>query len=82
VVTPFALGMLAQKGSLYVQRPTLATYIRARRDLEDTSGELFAMLASGLHVEDPRRYPLADAARAHRDLEARVTTGSIVLMPA
>jgi NADPH2:quinone reductase len=81
-VAPVSLGVLMQKGSLYVQRPTLATHTRTRRGLEDMSGELFAMLESGqVKVDAPRSYPLADAARAHRDLEARATTGSSVLVP-
>jgi NADPH:quinone reductase len=80
-VPPVAIGTLMQKGSLYLQRPTLWTYIRSRAALEETSGELFAMLASGVRVHDPHRYALADAARAHRELEARATTGSSVLIP-
>jgi len=81
-VPPFNLGILAQKGSLYVTRPTLVTYIAARADLEATSKALFDVIKSGkVKVEITGRYKLADAAQAHRDLEARKTTGQIILVP-
>jgi len=81
-VPPFNLGILAQKGSLYVTRPTLVTYIAARADLEATSKALFDVIKSGkVKVEITARYKLADAAQAHRDLEARKTTGQIILVP-
>ncbi|MGA8048696.1 MAG: quinone oxidoreductase [Burkholderiales bacterium] len=81
-VPPFNLGVLAQKGSLYVTRPTLVTYIAARADLEATSKALFDVIKSGkVKVEITGRYKLADAAQAHRDLEARKTTGQIILVP-
>lgn len=81
-VPPVQLGVLAQKGSLYVQRPTLNTYLATRQDAEAMAGELFEMVLSGkVRVPVERRYPLADAPRAHRDLEARVTTGAGVLIP-
>jgi len=81
-VPPFNLGILAQKGSLYVTRPTLVTYIAARADLEATSKALFEVIKSGkVKVEITGRYKLADAAQAHRDLEARKTTGQIILVP-
>lgn len=81
-VTGVNLAILAQKGSLYVTRPTLGTYVATRQRLEEAAGELFEMMARGavrIHVE--RRYPLAQAAQAHEDLEARRTTGSCVLIP-
>ena len=81
-VPPFNLGILAQKGSLYVTRPTLVTYIASRADLEATSKALFDVIKSGkVKVEITARYKLADAAQAHRDLEARKTTGQIILVP-
>jgi NADPH:quinone reductase len=81
-VPPFDLGVLAQKGSLYVTRPTLNTYVAKREELEANAAELFQVIQSGaVKVEIGRRYPLADAAQAHRDLEARKTTGSLVLLP-
>ena len=81
-VPPLNLGLLAQKGSLFVTRPTLATYIAERQDLLAASGELFeAIRAGGIRAEVNQTYPLADAARAHEDLEARRTTGSTLLVP-
>lgn len=81
-VPPMNLGILAGKGSLYVTRPTLATYIASREDLEATAAELFDMVKSGkVKIEVSARYKLADAAQAHRDLEARKTTGSVILLP-
>jgi NADPH:quinone reductase len=81
-VPPVDLGVLAQKGSLFVTRPTLNTYAARREDLEAMAAELFEVVRSGkVKIEIGARYPLADAARAHRDLEARETTGSVVLMP-
>lgn len=80
-VPPMDLGLLAQKGSLYITRPTLFTYTAARSDLEATSQELFEMVLSGkVKIEIGRQYPLREAAQAHRDLEARVTTGSSILV--
>nr|MDA8107349.1 quinone oxidoreductase [Betaproteobacteria bacterium] len=81
-VAPFAIGVLAQKGSLYLTRPTLVTYIAARADLEATSQSLFDVVKSGkVRIEITARYKLADAAQAHRDLEGRKTTGCLVLLP-
>jgi NADPH2:quinone reductase len=81
-VPPFNTGILAQKGSLYLTRPTLVTYIASRADLEATSSALFDVIKSGkVKVDISARYKLADAAQAHRDLEARKTTGQIVLVP-
>jgi NADPH:quinone reductase len=74
--------ILSAKGSLYLTRPTLANYTATRADLEEGTGELFEMVRSGkVKIEVSARYPLAEAARAHRDLEGRKTTGSVVLLP-
>jgi NADPH2:quinone reductase len=79
---PLELGILAQKGSLYVTRPTLATYTATRADLEATAKELFDVVLSGeVKIEINHTYPLKDAAQVHRDLESRKTTGSVVLLP-
>jgi NADPH:quinone reductase len=81
-VAPVNLGILSTKGSLYVTRPTLATHIASRADLVERSSALFEMVKSGkLKIETTGRYKLADAAQAHRDLEGRKTTGSVVLQP-
>jgi len=81
-VSGVAIGILAQKGSLYLTRPTLATYIVPRARLEASSEELFDLMASGkIKVEIEQRYPLAEAKRAHEDLESRKTVGSTVLLP-
>jgi NADPH2:quinone reductase len=81
-VEPFSIRLLAQKGSLYLTRPTLHDYVRRREDLLAAADELFAMVTSGaVRVRVDQRYALKDAARAHRDLEGRRTTGSTVLIP-
>lgn len=81
-VPPFEPGILAAKGSLFLTRPTLMTYTAKRPDLLASAAELFAVVASGaVNIEVRQTYPLAEAARAHRDLEARRTTGSTVLLP-
>jgi NADPH:quinone reductase len=81
-VPPVDLSILAQKGSLYVTRPTLNTYAAKREDLEAMSAELFEMVGSGrVKVDAARTYPLASAAQAHRDMEARLTSGSTILLP-
>ena len=80
-VEPFAPALLAAKGSLFLTRPTLATYTATRADLEKTSTDLFGVLSSGaVTVEVNQTYPLENAAQAHRDLEARKTTGSTILL--
>ncbi len=80
-VEPFAPALLAAKGSLFLTRPTLATYTATRADLEKTSADLFGVLSSGaVSVEVNQTYPLENAAQAHRDLEARKTTGSTILL--
>ena len=81
-VPPFDLGQLAAMGSLYVTRPTLLTYAASRDDLLATANALFEVVRSGaVRIEVNQTYALADAAQAHRDLEARKTTGSTVLLP-
>ena len=81
VVPPVELGILAQHGSLYITRPTLATYTAKRSDLEQMSQELFDIVLSGtVKIEIKQRYQLKDAAQAHRDLEERKTSGSSILL--
>jgi NADPH2:quinone reductase len=81
-VPPLNTLVLAQKGSLYLTRPTLATYTASRADLEMTSKSLFDVVKSGkVKIEISARYKLADAAQCHRDLEGRKTTGSVILLP-
>ena len=81
-VAPFAPGILGPKGSLYVTRQTLFTHIATREATQAMADELFAVVGSGaVKIRIDQRYPLADVAQAHRDLEARKTTGSTVLMP-
>lgn len=76
------LGLLSAKGSLYVTRPTLMTYTATDADLKETADDLVQMVASGkLKVPVNQRYALSDAVQAHRDLEARRTTGTTVLLP-
>jgi NADPH2:quinone reductase len=82
VVPPFEPGMLGAKGSLYVTRQTLFTHIATREATQAMADELFAIVESGkVRIHTERRYPLADAAQAHRDLESRATTGSGILVP-
>ena len=77
---PFPPGLLAQKGSLYLTRPTLFHYIGTRKQLEQSAAELFEMVTSGkVKIEVKQRFALKDAAEAHRQLEARKTTGSTIL---
>jgi NADPH2:quinone reductase len=79
-VEPLNLGLLAQKGSLYVTRPTLFTYAAKRESLVAMAGELFDVVKSGaVKIEVHQTYALKDAAKAHADLAARKTTGSTVL---
>jgi NADPH2:quinone reductase len=81
-VAPFAPGILGPKGSLYGTRPTLFTHITTREATQTMADDLFAVVSSGaVKIRIDQRYPLADVAQAHRDLEARKTTGSTVLMP-
>ena len=81
-VVPFELAVLSQKGSLYLTRPTLATHTSKREDLVATARDLCDVVLSGkVKIEVNHRYALKDAAQAHRDLEARKTTGSTILIP-
>ena len=76
------IGILAAKGSLYLTRPTLATYTAKREDLEAQAAALFDVVAKGaVQIRVNQRFALKDAAEAHRALEARKTTGSTVLLP-
>ncbi|MET3453540.1 MULTISPECIES: NADPH:quinone reductase [Pseudomonas] len=76
------LGILSAKGSLYVTRPTLATYANNAENLQRMADELFGMIASGkITVDINQRYPLAEAAKAQAELSARRTTGSTILLP-
>lgn len=81
-IPPFNLGLLSQKGSLYATRPTLFNYIADRDELVDSAAMLFEVIGSGaVKIRINQRYELAQAARAHADLEARKTTGATVLIP-
>jgi NADPH2:quinone reductase len=81
-VTGVNLGILAQKGSLYVTRPTLATHVATRGQLDEAASELFDLIGRGaIRVPIERRYRLAQAAQAQEDLAARRTSGSCVLLP-
>jgi NADPH2:quinone reductase len=81
-VAPFSPSLLAAKGSLYLTRPTLFTHMFSRERTLAMADELFQVVLSGaVKIRIDQRYPLADAAQAHRDLEARKTTGSSVLLP-
>lgn len=79
-VDPFPATLLAQKGSLFLTRPTLFDYVVTRDELEQASAELFAVIESGkVKIEVKQRFALKDAAEAHRALESRRTSGSTVL---
>ena len=81
-VPPVDVGMLAAKGSLFLTRPTLATYTSTRADLLAVTNDLFEVVAKGaVKIRVNQTFPLRDAATAHRALEARQTTGSTVLLP-
>jgi NADPH:quinone reductase len=78
----FNLGLLAQKGSLFVTRPTLNTYTAKHEDLIATANDLFHVVASGkVKIPIKQTYPLKDAVKAHRDLESRATVGASILVP-
>jgi NADPH2:quinone reductase len=81
-IAAFNINLLQAKGSLFATRPTLNTYGAKRADLLSMAAELFAVVGSGA-VKLPviHKYPLRDAAKAHRDLESRATTGSLILVP-
>lgn len=81
-VTGVSLGILAAKGSLFVTRPTLATHVTPREKFDASAAELFDLiLKKKIRVKAEHTYALKDAEEAHRDLEARKTTGSIILIP-
>jgi NADPH2:quinone reductase len=81
-VPPFDVMLLTQKGSLYVTRPTLVTYTSTRPALLAMADEMFGLVKAGKIVNEARQtYALKDAAQSHRDLEARKTTGSTMLLP-
>jgi NADPH:quinone reductase len=81
-IEAFNLGILAQKGSLYVTRPTLNTHGAKRESLVELANQLFDVVKSGaVKIEVNQTYALKDAEKAHRDLESRRTTGSTVLIP-
>lgn len=81
-VPPINIGILNQKGSLYATRPSLAGYVSERADLVETAKDLFDVIRSGkVVVAEPQTFRLANAADAHRALEGRKTTGSVVLIP-
>ena len=81
-VPPFAPGILGAKGSLFLTRPSLGSYTASRKELETCANALFKIVKSGkVKIRIEQRYPLKDAAQAHRDLESRKTTGQTVLVP-
>ena len=81
-VPPITLATLSAKGSLYVTRPTLFTHIATREATQPMADDLFEMVTSGkVKIRVEQRYPLAEVAQAHHDLESRKTTGSSVLLP-
>jgi len=81
-VPPFDPGVLSRKGSLFLTRPTLFHYIATREDLLHRAGEVLGWIASGrLKLRVEKTFPLAEAAEAHRQLEARKTTGKVLLIP-
>ncbi|MFN3623041.1 MAG: quinone oxidoreductase family protein [Hyphomicrobium sp.] len=80
-VPPFDMALLSAKGSLFATRPTVMTYTARREDLLANAADLFDMIGKGAIKVEPVTYALRDVASAHRDLEARKTTGSIVLVP-
>src|SRR5262249_11178800 len=81
-VPPFELQLLAQKGSLYVTRPTLLSYLRTRAELDQRASELLGWIAGGqVRLRMEFDFPLKEAAEAHRALETRKTTGKVLLIP-
>lgn len=81
-VSPFGVGELASRGSLYLTRPSLGNYVATREQLDATASDLFAMVESGkVSIEINQRYALKDVGQAHIDLESRKTTGSTILTP-
>jgi len=81
-ITAFDINLLSQKGSLYATRPTLMTYTSTRQNIVAMADDMFALVKAGKLVSEARQtYRLADAAKAHRDLESRATTGASLLLP-
>jgi NADPH2:quinone reductase len=81
-VPPFNITLLSQKGSLFATRPSLGNYIETRKDLVATANDLFDVIAKGkVKIAINQTYALEDAGQAHRELEARLTTGSTILLP-
>ncbi|MBD9529483.1 quinone oxidoreductase [Paracoccus sp. PAR01] len=81
-IDPLQIGTLGAKGSLYLTRPSIAHYTADRGEFETAAERLFGAIRDGvLLVDEPRTYPLADAARAHSDVESRRTMGAVVLLP-
>jgi len=81
-VPEFKITLLSQKGSLFATRPSLNDYTRSRKDLVATANDLFEVIGAGkVKIAVNQTYPLVEAARAHHDLESRLTTGSTVLLP-
>jgi NADPH:quinone reductase len=81
-IEAFNINILQSKGSLFATRPTLNTYAAKRQDLLAMAAELFAVVGSGaVKIPVNQKYPLREAAKAHRDLEGRATTGSSILIP-
>lgn len=81
-VTNFDIGVLAAKGSLYITRPTLMTYVASDEDLQATADDVMEIIGSGkVKIPVNQRYALADVRQAHEDLEGRRTTGATVLLP-
>jgi NADPH2:quinone reductase len=81
-IEAFSILILSTKGSLFCTRPTLAHYTSNREELAAVSGDLFTVVQSGVvKIQVRQKYPLKDAAQAHRDLESRGTVGSTVLVP-
>jgi NADPH2:quinone reductase len=79
---PLNLQILANKGSLFITRPSMLSYTLSSEELQQSSNDLFAkILAGDVHIEINQRYALADVQQAHRDLESRKTTGSTILLP-
>jgi NADPH:quinone reductase len=81
-VPPVAIGVLNTKGSLFLTRPSLGAYTATRADLEASAKSLFQMVKSGkVKIAIDQKYPMAEAPKAHRDLESRKTTGQTILVP-
>jgi NADPH2:quinone reductase len=81
-VSPFGVSELASRGSLFLTRPSLGSYVATREALNATAGDLFAMVeAKKVNIDINQRYALKDVGQAHADLEGRKTTGSTILIP-